>query len=188
MLKAALTWLLLYVAKFPDEAQTCRREARDKNYSSFNLSDAESLKQTQAFVKEVLRLSPVVPIVVHATLQDFRWRDYHIQKRTQFGANIYALHHSVAWQDGTKFDITRWLDDNASTIPQNDYAPFGFGPRICIAEKYLFNLLTGILGVLLYHNDFEKAGPLPDPVEGSFGLANIPPKFFLKATALSTRS
>ena len=28
MLKGALSWLLLYVAKYPDEADTCRREAR----------------------------------------------------------------------------------------------------------------------------------------------------------------
>jgi hypothetical protein len=49
----------------------------------------------------------------------------------------------------------------------------------------LFNLLTGILGVLLYHNDFEKTGPLPEPTEGTFGLANMPPKFSLKATHLT---
>jgi cytochrome P450 len=161
---------------------------RDNGYSKFDLSSAESLVHTQAFVKEVLRVSPVVPIVIHSTLQDFKWRNFHIQKRTQFGANIVALHHSVAWKEATKFDITRWLGENLSSISTHDYAPFGFGPRSCVAEKYLFNLLTGILGVLLYHNDFEKTGVLPDPTEGTFGLANMPPKFSLKATPLSTRS
>jgi cytochrome P450 len=127
----------------------------------------------------------VVPVVIHSTLQDFKWRNFHIQKRTQFGANIVALHHSVAWKDATKFDVTRWLGENASSIPNTAYAPFGFGPRSCVAEKHLFNLLTGILGVLLYHNDFEKTGPLPESTEGTFGLANMPPKFSLKATHLS---
>jgi cytochrome P450 len=130
----------------------------------------------------------VVPIVIHSTLQDFKWRNFHIQKRTQFGANIVALHHSVAWREANKFDVTRWLGENASTIPTHSYAPFGFGPRACVAEKQLFNLLTGILAVLLYHNDFNKTGPIPDPTEGTFGLANMPPKFLLKATPLSTRS
>ncbi|CAF0851415.1 unnamed protein product [Adineta ricciae] len=188
MLKGALSWLLLYVVKYPEEADACRREARDKNYYQFNLSSAESLTHTQAFVKEVLRLSPVVPVVIHSTLQDFKWRKFHIQKRTQFGANVVALHHSAAWKEPNTFDVTRWLDENASVIPTNSYSPFGFGPRACVAEKYLFNLLTGILGVLLYHNDFEKTGALPEPTEGTFGLANLPPKFSLKATPLSTRS
>ncbi len=130
----------------------------------------------------------MVPIVIHSTLQDFKWRNYHIQKRTQFGANIMALHHSIAWTDAMKFDVTRWLGDTSSTIPSHSYAPFGFGPRSCIAEKHLFNFLTGILAVFLYHNDFEKTGALPEPTEGTFGLANMPPKYSLKATPLSARS
>jgi cytochrome P450 len=161
---------------------------RDNGYSTFNLSSAESLTHTQAFVKEVLRVSPIVPIVIHSTLEDFRWREFHIQKRTQFGANIIALHHSVAWTNANNFDVTRWLGDNASTIPTHSYAPFGFGSRACIAEKHLFNLLTGILAVLFYHNDFEKVAALPEPTQGTFGLANMPPKYSLKATPLSARS
>ena len=161
---------------------------RDNGYSKFNLSSAESLVHTQAFVKEVFRVSPVVPVVIHSTLQDFKWRNFHIQKRTQFGANIVALHHSPAWKEASKFDVTRWLGENASSVPNNAYAPFGFGARGCVAEKHLFNLLTGILAVLLYHNDFEKTGALPEPTEGTFGLANLPPKFSLKAMPLSARS
>ena len=184
MLKGALSWLLLYVVKYPKEADLCRREVRDNHYSKFELSLTESLIHTQAFVKEVLRLSPIVPVIIHSTLQDFKWRSYHIQKRTQFGANILALHHSIAWKEANKFDMKRWLKHNLSSILTDSYSPFGFGPRACIAEKYLFNLLTGILGVLLYHNDFDKAGPLPDPADGTYGLANIPPKFLLKATPL----
>jgi cytochrome P450 len=188
MLKGALSWLLVYIVQYPEETDVCRREARDNGYSKFDLSSTESLVHIQAFVKEVLRLSPIVPVVIHSTLQDFKWRDFHIQKRTQFGANIIALHHSVAWKDATKFDVTRWLGDNASTIPTTAYAPFGFGSRSCVAQKYLINLLTGILAVLLYHNDFEKTGPVPDPSEGTFGLANMPPRFWLKAIPFSTRS
>jgi cytochrome P450 len=188
MIKGALSWLLLYTVRHTEEADACRREARDNGYAVFDLSSAESLVHTQAFVKEVLRVSPVVPIVIHSTLNDFKWRKFHIQKRTQFGANIFALHHSVAWKEAMKFDVTRWLGDNSSTIPTHSYAPFGIGPRSCIAEKYLFNLLTGILAVLLYHNYFEKTGPLPEPTEGTFGLVNMPPKYSLRATALSARS
>ena len=59
-----------------------------------------------------------------------------------------------------KFDVTRWNADKLSDIPTHSYAPFGFGPRACIAEKHLLNLLTGILAVLLYHNNFEKFASL----------------------------
>ncbi|CAF3593189.1 unnamed protein product, partial [Rotaria sp. Silwood2] len=37
-------------------------------------------------------------------------------------------------------------------------------------------------------NDFEKIGPIPDQNGGTFGLANLPPKFSLKATSFSTHS
>jgi cytochrome P450 len=157
---------------------------RDHAYSTFGLKSAKSLTYTQAFVKEVLRLSPVMPIVIHSTLEDFRWRNFHIQKRTQFGANIMALHHAIEWIQPNKFNVTRWLDTNQVLLPKNLYAPFGFGPRACIAQTYMFDLLTGLLAVLLYHNDFDKAGPLPEPTEGTFGAANLPPQFFLKATSL----
>lgn len=130
----------------------------------------------------------MVPVVIHATLQDFKWRGFHVQKRTQFGANILALHHSVAWKEPSKFDVSRWSEDNLSSVPLESYSPFGFGPRACIAEKYLLDLLTGILAVLLYHNEFEKIGPVPEPIEGTFGLANMPQKYFLKAMPLSARS
>ncbi|CAF4782236.1 unnamed protein product [Rotaria sp. Silwood1] len=188
MIKCALSWFLLYVVQYPEEADLCRREVREKDYSKFELSSAESLIHTQAFIKEVLRLSPVVPVIIHSTLEDFKWRTYHIQKRTQFGANILALHYSVAWKQATKFDITRWIGNNLSSIPTHCYAPFGLGSRVCVAEKYLINILTGILGVLLYHNDFEKTGPIPDQNEGTFGLANVPPKFSLKATSFATHT
>ncbi|CAF2341834.1 unnamed protein product [Rotaria sp. Silwood2] len=188
MLKGALSWFLLYVVQYPEEADLCRREVRENNYSKFELSSVESLIYTKAFIKEVLRLSPVVPVVIHTTLEDFKWRNYHIQKRTQFGANILALHYSNDWKEATKFNIRRWIGNNLSSIPTQCYSPFGLGPRACVAEKYLFNLLAGILGVLLYHNDFEKIGPIPDQNGGTFGLANLPPKFSLKATSFSTHS
>lgn len=165
-----------------------RFRSSDRGYAQFDLSTADSLVHTQAFVKEVLRISPVVPVVIHTTLEDFRWREFHVQKRTQFGANILALHHSIDWKESANFDVSRWLGENLATIPTSSYSPFGFGPRACIAEKYLFQLLTGLLAVLLYHNDFEKTGPLPEPHEGTFGLANMPPKYSLKATPLSPRS
>lgn len=163
-------------------------DLRSRNYSNFKLSSAESLVYTQAFVKEVLRVSPIVPVVIHSTLEDFRWRNFHVQKRTQFGANILALHHSIAWTGANEFNVNRWLGDAAASIPTQSYAPFGFGPRACVAEKYLLNLLTGILAVLLYHNYFEKTTVLPEPTAGTFGLANLPPKCSLKATPLSARS
>ncbi|CAF0773519.1 unnamed protein product, partial [Didymodactylos carnosus] len=184
MLKGALTWLLLYVVRHPEEADRARNEAKSQNYSKFNLKNAEKLSYCQAFVKEVLRVSPVVPIVIHSTLQDLRWRDYHLQKRTLFGANVYALHYSIHWSEPTKFKVERWIGDNAEKTPQNSYAPFGIGPRQCIAEKYLFSILTGLLATLLYHFKFEKCGSIPDPHEGTFGMANLPPSFSLSVQEL----
>ncbi|CAF4153041.1 unnamed protein product, partial [Rotaria sordida] len=176
--------VIMHGIKYPEEADTCRCEARDNGYITFNLSLTETLRHTQAFVKEVLRLSPVVPVIIHSTLQDFKWRNFHIQKRTLFGANVFALHHSIAWKESTKFDLTRWLEQDASIIPIHSYLPFDIGPRTYIAEKYFFNLLTDIFAVLLYYNDFDKAGSLPEPTKGTFDLTNMPPKYSLKGTPL----
>ncbi|CAF2099934.1 unnamed protein product [Rotaria magnacalcarata] len=130
----------------------------DHSYATSNLSSAKFLVHIRAFVKEVLRLSLVSPVIILST------------------------------KESTKFDVTRWLGENASVIPPHTYSPFGIGPRACIAEKYLFNLLSGILAVLLYHNNFEKVDSISEPQEGTFGLANLPPNFSLTATPLSARS
>ncbi|CAF2032931.1 unnamed protein product [Rotaria magnacalcarata] len=142
----------------------------DHSYATSNLSSAKFLVHIRAFVKEVLRLSLVSSVIILSTVQDFKWRGFRIQKQS------------------TKFDVTRWLGENASVIPPHTYSPFGIGPRACIAEKYLFNLLSGILAVLLYHNNFEKVDSISEPQEGTFGLANLPPNFSLTATPLSARS
>ncbi|CAF1594724.1 unnamed protein product [Rotaria magnacalcarata] len=162
--------LIMYGIEHPEEVEACCRETRDHSYATSNLSSAKSLVHIRAFVKEVLRLSLVLPVIILSTVQDFKWRGFRIQKQS------------------TKFDVTRWLGENASVIPPHTYSPFGIGPRACIAEKYLFNLLSGILAVLLYHNNFEKVDSISEPQEGTFGLANLPPNFSLTATPLSARS
>ncbi|CAF4341060.1 unnamed protein product, partial [Rotaria magnacalcarata] len=68
----------------------------DHSYATSNLSSAKSLVHIRAFVKEVLRLSLVLPVIILSTVQDFKWRGFRIQKRTLFGANLLGLHHSVA--------------------------------------------------------------------------------------------
>ena len=161
---------------------------RSHGYRSFNLETVKSLVRCQAFVREVLRLSPVAPVITHSTLQDFRWRDFHFQKRTLFGANLMALHYSSVWKDATKFDVTRWLGDNLQNVPHSSYAPFGIGPRSCVAEKHLFDLLVGIFAILISQNDLIKVGHLPKPADGTCGLSNVPGKFSLKTIALNRNS
>lgn len=157
----------------------------NENFGSFVLSRTKNLKKTRAFVKEVLRLSPIFPVVVHSTLKDFRWKSFHFQQRALFGANIVGLHLNSAWPNAETFDISRWDNENPGVSPWNLFSPFGFGPRSCVAQNRLIDILTGILATFVFCYDFEKTGPLPDFNDQNFSSSNAPNKFFLKANPFS---
>jgi len=62
MLKGALSWLLLYVVKYPEEADTCRREARyvrrkkQKIFSNFFLKNYLVIMVIQILIFYLLNL------------------------------------------------------------------------------------------------------------------------------------
>ncbi|CAF1013552.1 unnamed protein product [Didymodactylos carnosus] len=187
MMKCALTWLLLYTVKYPQETELARQEVKTLHYNSFTLKTVDELLYCRAYVKEVLRLSPVVPVLLHSTLEDFTWRGFHIEKRTLFGANLYGLHHCEQhWGvDVEKFNVDRWRikEGDVEILYRDYYQPslFGLGPRQCVVgENYLLNILTGLFATMLNHFRFEQYDSLPEPNEGTFGITNIPPMFSLK--------
>ncbi|CAF1250821.1 unnamed protein product, partial [Didymodactylos carnosus] len=187
MMKCALTWLLLYAVKYPQETNLARQETKLQHYNNFTLKTVDELHYCRAYVKEVLRLSPVVPVLLHSTFDDFTWRGFTLPKQTLVGANLYGLHHCEKYwgMDVEKFNVDRWWtkESEDGTLHRNYYQPslFGLGFRQCImGEKYLLDILTGLFATMLAHFNFEVYDNLPEPSEGTFGFTNVAPIFSLK--------
>ncbi len=82
-----LHWALLWMALNP-HIQEKMQEEIDRVFGSkphvFTLSDRERLPYVEATIMEVLRRTPIVPVMPnHTTLQDVHLNDYTIPKGTQ---------------------------------------------------------------------------------------------------------
>lgn len=87
-------------------------------------------------VKECVRISPAVPLVVRQVCKDMNLNNGFIAPR---GAGIAAFienihHNSLIYPNPEKFDPDRFLPENFAKIPTGAYVPFGLGPRNCIGK------------------------------------------------------
>ena len=65
-----------------------------------------------------------------------------IKKGTLIRIPTYTIHHCEEyWPEPELFKPERFLKENSGDIIPYTYLPFGAGPRVCIGEKYLIELL-----------------------------------------------
>lgn len=64
---------------------------------------------------------------------------YRIRKGTFLATSIWTMHRDESlWHDAESFIPERWLDDTPEAVGRNDhaFAPFGDGPRKCVAFRF----------------------------------------------------
>ncbi|KAG8723323.1 hypothetical protein FRC09_003767 [Ceratobasidium sp. 395] len=130
---AFIATFMLMMAVYPELAAEAQREidALESQDRLPNLEDREALPYVDAFIQEVMRLSPPVPFgLAHETTEDVMYEGYHIPKGTTIRANIWALLHDPrAYANPHTFDPKRYL----KAVPDPDPREFifGFGRRSC---------------------------------------------------------
>ncbi|KAL9697747.1 hypothetical protein quinque_001188 [Culex quinquefasciatus] len=111
-----------------------------------------SLHETESFLKELLRLYPIAPIIARETVESFELDGVRFPKGTIFLLNFYQLHRRQdLWgADSTRFDPDRFSGER-SKEPQHSFAylPFSGGPRNCIGHRYAMMTLKIMLVHLL---------------------------------------
>ncbi|PVF93570.1 cytochrome P450 [Serendipita vermifera] len=122
-----------------------------------NFGDRPNLPYTEAVFKESIRWRPVLPIVI---------RGYFIPKGTVIHQNNQMmLTDPNVWGDPDVFRPERWLEPNASHLPNPFLTLFGWGLRICpgmhLAERVIFHLVATT--VSLYKIVPLEGKKIPDP-------------------------
>ena len=93
------------------------------------MSDRVSLPFTEATLMECQRLGNVALFnVPRCTVTDTTVNGYHVPQGTWVFANRWGVHSSTRyWTNPTKFDPSRFLDDQGRVVRQEALLPFGMG-------------------------------------------------------------
>jgi cytochrome P450 len=150
-----------------------------------SFDDISNLPYVNAFIKEVIRWRPVLPLgLPHSPMEDDEYLGYRIPKGAVIVANQWAIGmDDDCFQDPNEFRPERWLQH-----PDQPLATFGFGRRVCpgkqIAQNTLFISIARILwaynishcyvnGRKIFVDSLDitqKAAVGPSPFEASFSI------------------
>lgn len=135
----AATSICALLAIYPDVQEKVFEEIRsvlpDQNMD-VNAEDLKDMPYVDAFIKETLRLFPVVPFLTRILKKDQRLDDTIIPKGTECVMDLWNMHRNRSnWKfDATKFNPENFLPENAVPRHPYSYIPFSAGPRNCIGK------------------------------------------------------
>ncbi|KAL1673053.1 cytochrome P450 [Schizophyllum commune] len=172
------------LAEHPDIAERLRAEILDKVGPSRRptYEDIRDMKYLRAFLNEVLRLYPIVPVNSRTanrdTLLSYKNNSQSpifVPKGTRCFYSVYLMHRRTdLWgPDAGKFNPDRFIDERlAKYLTHNPYifVPFNAGPRICLGQQFAYNEMSFFLVRLLQN---FSAFTLADDVQSAESVARF---------------
>ncbi|XP_045182832.2 cytochrome P450 1A1-like [Mercenaria mercenaria] len=135
-----LSWLLLYMTKFPhiQERVFAEIDTVVGKFRNVQLKDKPDLVYTNAVILEVARTVTQLPFSLpHFSMKDAKIEGLDVDKDTVVIFNLYSVHHEKEfWGDPECFRPERFiLDDNTlDSDKSNHIVAFGLGRRRCVGE------------------------------------------------------
>lgn len=124
-----------------------------------NESDIPKLPYLRAFLKEVPRLHPQVPLLRRKCNQDCTINGYKIRAGTKVLINAYMIMRDPSsWENPEEFLPERFLDvdgDDRGKDQSFKYLPFGAGRRACLGASYASAVLHTTIGALVQCFDLK---------------------------------
>lgn len=157
-----LTYMLLCLAKHPEEQAKLQAEVDTVCDDSVAAEDLPELEQTERVIDEALRLYPPVYIFFREATRDVELEGYHIPEGTTLVLPQWAVHRDPAWwENPNTFRPDRFAGD--TNHPEYAYFPFGGGPRHCIGMRFARMEMKTVLATILREYTLELASnPNPD--------------------------
>ena len=160
--QTTLRWSFLILANDPQLQQQMYKEIRENiGDRKPTQEDKEILPFTFAFVMEVLRLRPPVPMGVdHKTGVDTELGGHKLPKGTMVLFNLYAQNTDpLYWSEPLKFMPNRFLDSDGKLLNGRlqSFVSFGLGRRACPGEKLALNNAFIVITHLLQRVKLEFA-------------------------------
>jgi len=165
---SALGWVLAYLAFHPDLQDQLGGEIRATGTTAGALRNCGLLVST---VKEILRLRPPAPAnQPRRFLRPVEIAGHRLPKGTYIFNSFYNMHRNASVFDAPEtFDPTRFQDERLAGVP--DFAPFGHGPRNCVAQGMaLQQLLASVTGLLHGHWLVPRSQSFPSMTQTPFLL------------------
>ncbi|KAG8970429.1 hypothetical protein FRC03_008626 [Tulasnella sp. 419] len=133
-----LHWVVLLASIHQDKQEKIREEL-DRVVGPDRIPDDKDLPKLpylRAFIREVLRFRPVLPLAIpHAAGEDQLYRGYLIPKGCTIILNLWAiLHDPNLFEDPDVFNPDRYINieaGKADLYKKLESLPFGTGRRIC---------------------------------------------------------
>ena len=130
----AMTWLV----RFSDSVIVGSRMP--------SMSDKVSLPFTEATLMECQRFANITLFnVPRCTLADTTVNGYRVPRGTWVFVNRWGVHSSTRyWNEPSKFDPTRFLDQQGQVLHNEALVPFGIG-KLARLKSHLINVLASIV-------------------------------------------
>ncbi|MEO9684719.1 MAG: cytochrome P450 [Tateyamaria sp.] len=176
---AAVAWVLAYVSQDVPLQDQIRQEIAATDLGANALNSCALL---QATIAEILRLRPPAPANQPRILnQNVELAGHTLPKGTYVFNSFYNMHHDAqVFPDPDAFDPHRFL--NTTVSRSTSYAPFGHGPRNCVAQGMATQQLAATLsGLLLGHRILPQQDGLPKTLQQPF---LVPASFKVVAQAI----
>ncbi|CAH1117697.1 unnamed protein product [Phaedon cochleariae] len=138
--------LLLFHLSKNTRCQKKLREEIGRFKDNVSSSDIEQMSYLHACIKEVLRISPPVPILSRVLTSDVKIMDYMIPKDTRilFASHLNS-HRDEHFEEANKFKPERWMSSNADEYNIFATMPFGHGPKSCLAKEFAENQIAVLI-------------------------------------------
>jgi cytochrome P450 len=144
---AALTWVLVLLAREPEVAARYAGEPPDRAFR-------------EAVVREVLRLRPPALAMLRRLTEPTSVAGHELPAGVSAVAPIVLLHREAdAFPEPDAFRPQRWMDGGP---PEGTYWPFGSGARRCLGEALARLELDVVVPVVLRALRLQPAWPRPE--------------------------
>ena len=150
---ATLSWAVMYLIKYPQVLELCRKEIREVTRNDpLSVENETSLPYFVATIHDILCLSSVLPLVGRATSEDVQFRSFIIPKNTLIMSNVYKCNRNeLEWKKPNELYPGNFLDDEGKldVASVRKLSTFSTGIRQCPGDKLAIHEIFVLLGTLI---------------------------------------
>ncbi|KAG8158506.1 hypothetical protein KVR01_011628 [Diaporthe batatas] len=160
-----LDWALFRLAKHADIQDRLRAEvaqAIGNHDAAPSLDTLNSMKYLHAFLMEVLRFYPPLPLLARSAVEDTAIGGVRIPRGQGVLISPYAINRCrELWGDeAEEFDVGRWESSHTGgAASPYAFSTFSMGPRTCIGKDFALIAIKTLLVTLLRRFRFEEVAP-----------------------------
>ncbi|WP_225827920.1 cytochrome P450 [Streptomyces naphthomycinicus] len=161
----AAGWILLELARHPRAANRVAAEAAllPADPAATTIAHLDSLRYTQALVREVLRLHPPSWLLTRRAMRQTQLAGYTLDAGSTVLVCPYTAHRDAReHREPDRFRPERWLDDADPAAKPGAFLSFGTGPHGCEGTALAMAMLTLLTAqTARRHHVSEPPGPEP---------------------------